>query len=128
VILVKIDDPTGSYFGGKTAAPLFKVILESALAARDASLDRTVLAADRGKLRLSRAWARRCRSRRGATGDTASSFDTAGFGRRPWLPIDRPLSPAPSATRAPVVVPDLRGLTLRARPSERCTTQASRYN
>ncbi len=28
VILVKIDDPTSSYFGGKTAAPLFKVILE----------------------------------------------------------------------------------------------------
>jgi cell division protein FtsI (penicillin-binding protein 3) len=44
VILVKIDNPDGTYYGGKTAAPVSKVVLEAAIAARDASLDRSVLA------------------------------------------------------------------------------------
>lgn len=44
VILVKIDDPAGVYFGGSTAAPVSKVILEAAIAARDAALDRATLA------------------------------------------------------------------------------------
>ena len=44
VMLVKLDDPQGQYFGGKTAAPLSKAVLESALAAHDASLDRSTLA------------------------------------------------------------------------------------
>ncbi len=46
VILVKIDHPTvGSIFGGHTAAPVSKVVLEAAIAARDAALDRRALAA-----------------------------------------------------------------------------------
>jgi hypothetical protein len=45
VILVKIDNPSGSYYGGKTAAPVSKVVLQAALAARDAALDRGSLAA-----------------------------------------------------------------------------------
>ena len=45
VILVKLDNPTGTYYGGKTAAPVSKVVLEAALAARDAALDRGSLAA-----------------------------------------------------------------------------------
>lgn len=46
VILVKIDDPDASqaYYGGKTAAPVSKVVLEAAIAARDAVIDRGVLA------------------------------------------------------------------------------------
>jgi hypothetical protein len=47
-------------------------------------------------------------------GDTASSFDTASFGAATVVPIDRPLSPAPAPLAATVVVPDLRGWTLRA--------------
>jgi cell division protein FtsI (penicillin-binding protein 3) len=43
VILVTLDNPTGDYFGGKTAAPVSKTVLEAAIAARDAALDRTVL-------------------------------------------------------------------------------------
>lgn len=45
VIVVKLDNPAGVYFGGKTAAPVTKVVLEAALAARDAALDRASLAA-----------------------------------------------------------------------------------
>jgi cell division protein FtsI (penicillin-binding protein 3) len=40
VILVKLDNPQTSIFGGKAAAPVSKVVLEAAVAARDAALDR----------------------------------------------------------------------------------------
>jgi membrane peptidoglycan carboxypeptidase len=43
VILVKLDNPKGSYYGGKTAAPVSKVVLEAAIAARDAAIDRNAL-------------------------------------------------------------------------------------
>ena len=43
VVLVKINDPAGSYFGGSTAAPVSKVVLEAFLAARDAAIDRGAL-------------------------------------------------------------------------------------
>ena len=47
VILVKLDNPRGAYVGGLTAAPVTKAVLEAALAARDAALDRGTLAASR---------------------------------------------------------------------------------
>lgn len=51
VMVVKLDDPQGAIYGGQTAAPLTRVVLEAALAARDAALDRTSLAAvNRGTL------------------------------------------------------------------------------
>ena len=39
VILVKLDDPAGTYYGGKIAAPVTKAVLEAVIAARDAALD-----------------------------------------------------------------------------------------
>jgi cell division protein FtsI (penicillin-binding protein 3) len=47
VILVKLDNPSGAYYGGRTAAPLSKVVLEAAIASRNASLDRRALAGSR---------------------------------------------------------------------------------
>ncbi len=47
VVMVKIDNPSGVYYGGKTAAPVSKVVIEAALAARDAALDRGALMASR---------------------------------------------------------------------------------
>jgi cell division protein FtsI (penicillin-binding protein 3) len=47
VVLVKLDDPVGAYYGGKTAAPVSKVVLQAAIAARDAALDRNGLIARR---------------------------------------------------------------------------------
>lgn len=45
VILVKLDNPkAGSYYGGRVAAPVSKAVLEAAIAARDASLNRAQLA------------------------------------------------------------------------------------
>ncbi len=44
VILVKLDNPRKSIYGGKAAAPVTKTILEAAIAARDAALDRRGLA------------------------------------------------------------------------------------
>ncbi|HVH39380.1 MAG TPA: penicillin-binding transpeptidase domain-containing protein [Gemmatimonadaceae bacterium] len=43
VILVKLDNPAGAYYGGRTAAPVTKAVLEAAIAARDAALDRKQL-------------------------------------------------------------------------------------
>jgi cell division protein FtsI (penicillin-binding protein 3) len=43
VILVKLDNPKGAYYGGKTPAPVSKVVLEAAIAARDAAIDRNAL-------------------------------------------------------------------------------------
>jgi cell division protein FtsI (penicillin-binding protein 3) len=50
VIVVKLTNPRGTggtYFGGTTAAPLTKTVLEAAIAARDAALDRRGLATSR---------------------------------------------------------------------------------
>ncbi len=45
VLLIKLDNPSSTIFGGKAAAPVSKVVLQAAIAARDASLNRTNLAA-----------------------------------------------------------------------------------
>ncbi|MBI3567303.1 MAG: PASTA domain-containing protein [Gemmatimonadetes bacterium] len=47
VILVKLDDPSKSIYGGKAAAPVSKTIIQAMLASRDASLDRAELASSR---------------------------------------------------------------------------------
>ncbi len=44
VILVKLDNPSGAYYGGKIAAPVTKAVLQAAIAARDAALDPAKLA------------------------------------------------------------------------------------
>jgi cell division protein FtsI (penicillin-binding protein 3) len=44
VVLVKLDSPKRSYFGGEVAAPVTSVVLRAALAARNAALDRGALA------------------------------------------------------------------------------------
>ena len=43
VVLVKLDRPSGVYYGGAAAGPVSKAVLEAALAARDAALDRGAL-------------------------------------------------------------------------------------
>ena len=40
VVVVKIDDPQGNYYGGSVAAPLTKSMLERALASRTVAIDR----------------------------------------------------------------------------------------
>jgi len=99
VILVKINDPPArgeSYFAAKAAAPVARTVLEAAVAARDASLDRGALAA-----------------RKAAPAETtvvAAAADIASS-----VTVDLPLRPAHSApTGAPRAVPDVHGMSLRA--------------
>jgi cell division protein FtsI (penicillin-binding protein 3) len=44
VVIVKIDDPKGDYYGGATAAPVTRSMLQEALAARRSAIDRKRLA------------------------------------------------------------------------------------
>jgi cell division protein FtsI (penicillin-binding protein 3) len=99
VILVKINDPPArgeSYFAAKAAAPVARTVLEAAVAARDASLDRGALA-----------------GRKTAPAETtvvAAAADIASS-----VTVDLPLRPAhlPPAG-APRAVPDVHGMSLRA--------------
>jgi cell division protein FtsI (penicillin-binding protein 3) len=45
VVIVKIDNPRGNYYGGLTAAPVTRTMLEQALASRRVAIDRGRLAA-----------------------------------------------------------------------------------
>jgi cell division protein FtsI (penicillin-binding protein 3) len=44
VVVVKIDNPTGKYYGGLTAAPVTRTMLQQALASRRVAIDRSRLA------------------------------------------------------------------------------------
>ena len=111
VILVKLDDPTSSYYGGKTAAPVFKTVLEAALAARNPGLDREALAADR-RTRAPQAVPL-------ATPDTVAADVVmpvdAGIEPSVTLPIG-PRTPASDSrpARTTATVPDVRALTIRS--------------
>jgi membrane peptidoglycan carboxypeptidase len=43
VVVVKIDNPTGKYYGGLTAAPVTRTMLQQALASRRVAIDRSRL-------------------------------------------------------------------------------------
>ncbi|MCR4339789.1 MAG: penicillin-binding transpeptidase domain-containing protein [Gemmatimonadaceae bacterium] len=47
VVVVKLDNPKRAIYGGEAAAPVSRVVLQAALAARDAALDRGALVAAR---------------------------------------------------------------------------------
>jgi cell division protein FtsI (penicillin-binding protein 3) len=48
VVIVKIDNPKGSYYGGHTAAPVTRTMLQQALASRRVAIDRGRLAPGEG--------------------------------------------------------------------------------
>ncbi|MDX2184482.1 MAG: penicillin-binding transpeptidase domain-containing protein [Gemmatimonadaceae bacterium] len=96
VVLVKLDNPQGAYYGGKTAAPVFKAVLEGALASRDASIDRQRVAAQvrapaesatADSVREVAAAAESRDARGDAVGDVPAVIDlTQPRGRAPALP------------------------------------------
>jgi len=47
VVVVKLDNPRKAIYGGEAAAPVSRVVLQAALAARDAALDRSALVSAR---------------------------------------------------------------------------------
>jgi cell division protein FtsI (penicillin-binding protein 3) len=116
VILVKLDNPVGAYYGGKTAAPISKVVLEAAIAARDAALDRRALARqERPRAPLPRdttAGARRTPGAPRLAALPARETDVAGS--VPFVVnLAEPVKARPAVLPLRAV-PDVRGLPLRA--------------
>ncbi len=95
VLVVKLDDPQGSYFGGSTAAPVVRTILEAALATPGVALDRG---------RLVRRWLPDSAGQ--AAGDSAAPGASVVI---PW-----PVPQARTESVASVPVPDVVGRSLRA--------------
>jgi cell division protein FtsI (penicillin-binding protein 3) len=94
VLVVKIDDPQGTYFGGTTAAPVVRTILESALATPAAALDR-------GRLT----------QRRAPEADLPAAPPDGAPIVVAWPPPPAPRDSAPATSGR---VPDVTGLDLRA--------------
>ncbi len=117
VIVVKMTAPQSSIFAAQTAAPVTKAILQAAVAARDAALDRAKLASSVMPLRTDTA--RNASAGHAATPASTVPVRTAVVESSrdsavnvPFvvtLPASRP-EPAPRILHA---VPDVRGLTLR---------------
>ncbi len=117
VIVVKLTAPHSSIYAAETAAPVSKVILQTAIAARDAALDHAKLASSmvpsHKDVRVAASIAaRRCRaanaSRRVGDADDSSRRTPTGAVRS-WsrCPQRKPPVPPPRTRRA---VPDVRGL------------------
>lgn len=107
VVLVKLDSPGGSrYAGGEVAAPVTRIVLRAALAARDAALDRESLLAS----------GVRDSSVERIPDTSTTSAAVPAVDRTPVssyivsLPLGAKPRPVPTT---PGVVPDVRGLTLR---------------
>jgi cell division protein FtsI (penicillin-binding protein 3) len=125
VVVVKLSSPKGNFYGGATAAPMTKTILQAALAARDAALDRTELAGDvrKGDARhagagaLGQAVAGRVARAAPAVSATSPSldaaFEAADSANTP-VTLDLPLAPERARPSPPPRgVPDVRGMSLR---------------
>jgi cell division protein FtsI/penicillin-binding protein 2 len=120
VVLVKLDSPRQAYYGGEIAAPVTKVILRAALAARDAALDRSELASVERVRRamgtvdtLADAWRRRGSSCGGDSRESSPALEEPAEARQAvtfQLP-HRPRAKAVDQSERPV--PDVSGLTLR---------------
>jgi cell division protein FtsI (penicillin-binding protein 3) len=114
VVVVKVSSPKGAFHGGRTAAPMTKTIVQAALAARDAALDRSKLAA-RGPSRIVGEAVQSGRSRTPvATAIRDSAGAALGTDTAKSVVLDLPPKPerGPSALKARIV-PNVRGLSLR---------------
>src|SRR5687768_965353 len=110
VVLVKLDSPTGAHYaGGDIAAPVTRIVLRAALAARDAALDRESLA-------IAPSESTGAHPRR-ANGDTSGGARAAAAEPAPVTSqlVSLPLKAKPKpAAATPRIVPSVEGLSLRA--------------
>lgn len=132
VVLVKVDNPRGTYYGGKAAAPVARAVIEAAIAARGAALDRAQLAQARYVPPRMEGEADGARGVRVPTfGSAVGSTDDDPAPRYalvdsvaelpPVVPVRFDLrEPLPSASvdKAAVMVPDVRRLPLRVAARE----------
>jgi cell division protein FtsI (penicillin-binding protein 3) len=94
VVIVKIDNPRGSYYGGSTAAPVTRTMLQQALASRRVAIDRGRLAP--GEMRAA-----------------PSSPPAAGrLATEPVTVVSWPYEP-PRSKAEPVAVPEVAGRSVR---------------
>jgi cell division protein FtsI (penicillin-binding protein 3) len=110
VIVVKLTAPQTSIYASETAAPLTKAILQAAVAARDAALDRGRLASSKLP-RTTGAGSRLDVEESG--GILGAAEDTTRGESSPYvatLPLPRQQQ---ASSRAPRPIPDVRGLSLR---------------
>lgn len=124
VVLVKIDNPRETYYGGKAAAPVAKQVIEAAIASRSVNLDRRTLAEQRTRTPVpADAPALRQNSEAQRLADSAPPRPNAQVALVDTTPeppvrdpvrfeLARPLRDAPRADTL-VTVPDVRGLPLR---------------
>ncbi|MHB1313612.1 MAG: peptidoglycan D,D-transpeptidase FtsI family protein, partial [Gemmatimonadaceae bacterium] len=112
VILVKLDSPKKSIYGGKAAAPVTKTILEAAIAARDAALDRRGLA--NAPQRVSATQPATPRPVDAAPAPAESVVVTESAGSVPFeISLEHPARPTRIVAGARAV-PSVRGLSPRA--------------
>ena len=110
VIIVKLDDPKSTIYGGKAAAPVSKIVLQAAIASRDAALDRSALASSES---LSKVEDTTVASAGEVAARTDAAPDTESAPPPPVVVVLPARAPA-QRTLAPRAVPDVRGLTIRA--------------
>jgi cell division protein FtsI (penicillin-binding protein 3) len=122
VIVVKLTAPQTSIFAAETAAPVTKAILEAAVAARNAALDRGKLATSMvpSKKPAAGTDVRQMAAARPAVAsvsptpaaDTVTTDTAARAGSVPFV-VTLPMPASPPPPRMIKPVPDVRGLTLR---------------
>lgn len=120
VVVVKLDNPKRAIYGGETAAPVSRVVLQAALAARDAALDRSALVA----VTVREPAPARAAPPKAAVDSPSKPVAVALAAPPRPAPVEIPtrrevvrLPYVPAARKesepAPQVVPDVSGLTLR---------------
>jgi cell division protein FtsI (penicillin-binding protein 3) len=120
VVLVKLDNPTGAYYGGKTAAPIAKAVIQAAISARDASLDRGDLASQRARYVPPGGAAvdRRAVATAAAPQPRYAFVDSTPLPPPARVRFDLRADTTRPAAREQVTVPDVRGLPVRAAARE----------
>ena len=93
VVIVKIDNPQGDYYGGSTAAPLTRNMLQQALASRRVAIDRSRLTVQEV-----------------STQTTAVAEEPA---ERPLVSVSWPFQPDSAEARGRQAVPEVAGATVR---------------
>ena len=115
VIAVRLSNPSSSIYGGKTAAPVTRAIIEAAVASPRAALDRRRLAAARQEPE-----APRQASRLEIAGSAEQAGETAAViepmpeePKAESVVVPLPSAPVKPVTGVPRTVPDVRGMSLR---------------
>ena len=115
VILVKVDGPRETIYGATAAAPVLKIVLEAAIASRDAALDRSSLATRSSLVSMTDSveplHADTAEYERSTSGEAAPAVDA------PPVRFDLPAVAAGDSARGaasePRAIPDVEGLPVR---------------